>query len=184
VELFVLNNGELKSQGTPQNFKVKPVNEVAPADLKAIASFQEQTSELYRQISGANRKLSEASKKLRFIKTALKETAKASPELFATMNTLDKGLADLRMQLTGDRTRQQMNESTIPSIMSRVGNVIYGHWSTTQLPTETQKRNIKIAESGFKTFQPSSEAFFRDLASYENALENAGAPWTPNRGGE
>jgi photosystem II stability/assembly factor-like uncharacterized protein len=184
VELFVLNNGELKSQGTPQNFKVKPVNEVAPADLKAIASFQEQTSELYRQISGANRKLSEASKKLRFIKTALKETAKASPELFATMNTLDKGLADLRMQLTGDRTRQQMNESTIPSIMSRVGNVIYGHWSTTQLPTETQKRNIKIAESGFKTFQPSSEAFFRDLASYENALENVGAPWTPNRGGE
>ncbi|MEP1096080.1 MAG: glycosyl hydrolase, partial [Cyclobacteriaceae bacterium] len=183
VELFVLNNGELKSQGTPQNFMVKPVNEVASADLKAIASFQLQTNELYRQISGANRKLSEASEKLRFMKAALKETAKASPELFETLNTLNGRLADLRMQLTGDRTRRQMNEATTPSIISRVGQVMNGHWDTTQLPTETQKRNIEIAESGFKTFQESFEAFFKDLAGYEAALESARAPWTPNRGG-
>lgn len=184
VELFVLNNGELQPQGTPQNFKVKPVNKIASADLKAIASFQEQTRELDRQISGANKKLSEASEKLRFMKAALRETAKASPELFETLNTLNGRLTDLRMQLTGDRTRQKMNESTTPSIMSRVGQVIYGHWETTQLPTETQKRNIEIAESGFKTFQTSFEAFFKDLVGYEKALENAGAPWTPGRGGE
>jgi photosystem II stability/assembly factor-like uncharacterized protein len=184
VELFVLNNGELQSQGTPQNFKVKPVNEIAPADLKVIAAFQEKTSDLYRQISGENRNLNEASEKLRFIKAALRETAKASPELFQTFDALNERLADLRMHLTGDRTLQQMNESTVPSIMSRVGQVVNGHWDTTQLPTETQKRNIEIAENGFEAFQMSFEVFFKDMASYEKALENAGAPWTPYRGGE
>lgn len=184
VELFVLGNGELKSQGTPQQFKVKPVHEVAPADLKAIASFQEKTSELYRQMAGASRKLSEANEKLRFMEAALRQTAKASPDLFKTLNTLNGNLVDLRTQLTGDPIRGKMNESTTPSIMSRVGHVVNGHWDTTQLPTETQKRNVEIAEAGFKTFQTSFDAFFKDLVNYEKALESAGAPWTPNRGGE
>jgi hypothetical protein len=180
----VLNNGELKSQGTPQQFKVKPVFEMPTADLKTIASFQEKTSALYRQISGANRKLSEASEKLRYMKAALKQTPKASPALFETLNTLNKSLVDLRTQLTGDPILGQMNEPTTPSIMSRVGHVANGHWDTTQLPTETQKKNIEIAEAGFKTFQTSYGVFSKDLANYEKALENAGAPWTPNRGGE
>lgn len=184
VELFVLDNGELQSQGTPQQFEVKPVTPIAPADLQAIATFQEQTSELYRQIAGASRKMSEASEKLRYMKAALKETAKASPELYATLTTLNGSLADLRRQLTVDRTLRSMNESTTPSIMSRVRQVMNGHWDTTQLPTDTQKRNIEIAERGFEAFQSSFDTFFNDLTNYEKTLENAGAPWTPNRGGE
>jgi photosystem II stability/assembly factor-like uncharacterized protein/uncharacterized coiled-coil protein SlyX len=184
VELFVLNNGQMQSQGAPQSFKVKPVTERVPAELQAIAAFQEKTSELSKQMAGANRKLSEAGEKLRYMKAALKETAKASPELFEILSRLNGSLADLRMQLTGDRTMQQMNESTTPSIMSRVGQVVYGHWDTTQLPTETLKKNIEIAESGFKAFQPNFELFFTELSNYEKALEKAGAPWTPHRGGE
>jgi hypothetical protein len=118
------------------------------------------------------------------MKAALKQTAKASPELFETLNTLNKSLADLRVQLTGDPILEKMNEPITPSIMSRVGHVVNGHWDTTQLPTETQKKNIEIAEASFKTFQTSFDVFFKALASYEKALENAGAPWTPNRGEE
>lgn len=183
VELFILNNGELQSQGAPQQFEVKPVSPISPADLETITSFQQQTGELYRQIAGASRKMSEASEKLRYIKAALKETAKASPEQYAIMSKLNGDLADLRMQLTGDRTLRSMNESTTPSIMSRVRQVMYGHWDTTQLPTETQKNNIAIAKSGFDAFQSDINQFFNELANYETAVAEAGAPWTPNRGG-
>ncbi|MEQ9300098.1 MAG: glycosyl hydrolase [Cyclobacteriaceae bacterium] len=184
VALFVIDNGELKPQGAPQRFEVKPVHPIASADLQAIAAFQEQTSELYRKIAGKSQKMSEASYQLRYINAALKETGKASPELYATLKALRVSLADLRSQLTGDRTPRQWNESTVPSIMSRVRQVMNGHWDTTQLPTATQRRNIEIAEGGFETFQSSFETFFNDLTNYEKTLENAGAPWTPNRRGE
>lgn len=184
VELFVLNDGALKSQGAAQKFNVKPVRAIADADLEVIASFQSETSKLYRQVAGASRKLGEVGEKLRFMNAALKRTAAASPELFETLEKLSGNLADLRMRLTGDRVLGRMNEASTPAIMGRIGQVIYGHWDTTQLPTETMKRNIEIGTSGFNTFQADFKLFIEELSAYEVALERAGAPWTPGRGGE
>ena len=183
AELYVLNNGSLQSQGTPQKFMVKPVIEMSANDLKTTASFNQKTRELSRRISGANRKLGEAGEKLRFMKAALKETAKASPDLFETLVALNNNLTDLRMQLTGDRVLRQMNESSTPSIMNRVGYAMSG-WDTTQMPTETQKQSVEMAESMFNAFQTGFNDFLAKLSTYEIALESAGAPWTPGRDGK
>ncbi|MEQ8575168.1 MAG: glycosyl hydrolase, partial [Fulvivirga sp.] len=180
AELFIVHNGSLQSQGAAQNFMVKPVHNLG-VDFNAVAAFQKKTSDLSREIYNVNKKLSEASEKLTYIKAALLQTPSAAAELFETFNVLNKELSGLRMTLTGDRIRGGMNESTTPSIMSRVGNTAYGHWSTSQLPTETHKHNIEIAEAEFQKFQETSTKFFNDLAGYESALEKAGAPWTPGR---
>ncbi len=150
MELFIVHNGNLVSQGTPKEFQVKPVPTGASGtDFQAVAEFQQITSELGRQISSANSKMREANERLTHLSAALKQTPKASPELFERMDQLNKRLAELRSDLSGDRILRSKDESTAPSISSRVGQVAYGHWDTRQTPTETQKRNIEIASKDF-----------------------------------
>ena len=182
VALYVVHNGLLKAQGAPQTFKVKPVPTTAPnTDFNAIAAFQEKTSELSRQISSAGRKLGEAGNRLRYMKAAILETPKAIPKLFADLNQLQQNLAELQKRLYGDPIRQRLNENSSPSISSRVGNVAYGHWQTTQNPTETHKRNIEIAETDFSKFRGDLATYFNALEEYEATLEAVGAPYTPGR---
>ncbi len=182
VELFIMHKGVLKSQGAPQKFNVKPVPTAASGiDFKAVAAFQQKTSELSRQISSASNKLGEANNRLKHMKVALLETPKATPELFARLNTLKERITVLQTRLTGDPIRQKFNESTVPSIIGRVGEVAYGHWGTRQMPTETQLRNIDIAVTDFGTFKGDLVAYFNALEAYEAALEMVGAPYTPGR---
>ncbi len=115
------------------------------------------------------------------MKAALVETPKATPALFIRLDELEVKLAGLKTRLSGDRVRQRMNESTVPSISSRVGRVAGGHWNTRQTPTETQKRNIEIAQDDFGKFRRDLVVYFNDLSEYEATLEVAGAPWTPGR---
>ena len=182
VALYILHNGRLNKQGESQTFAVKPVaNTVPNTNFNAIAEFQEKTSELLRQISSAGRKLGEASNRIRHIKAALIETPKVTPKLFEDLYDLEQQLAKLRKRLYGDPIRQSLNESSSPSIQSRVGQVAYGHWATRQNPTETHKRNIEIAENDFKTFRKDLIAYLNLFETYEGRLEAAGAPYTPGR---
>lgn len=182
VELFIEHNGKLEAQGTPQSFTVKPVPNAAPGtDFKAVADFQQKTSELMRQISSASRKMSEASERLRHIKAALKQTPKATPEYFAKWNALKAKLTELQMRLSGDPIRRSLNESTVPSISGRVGQIIYGHWNTRQMPTKTYQNNFEIASRDFVQFSKELRTYFQDFEKYEATLEAAGAPYTRGR---
>lgn len=180
VTLYVLHNGELEAQGEPQEFTVKPAFPDVPA-YEDILAFAEETSELSRKVSAAGRQLGEAGEKLRFYRAAFTETPAIPVELFSVWNTLNKELSDLRIALNGDNVVRSKDESTPPSISSRVGNAT-GHWSTTEAPTTTQKRNLEIAVREFADYQPEAAAFFARLADFERKMEQAGAPYTPNRG--
>lgn len=182
VALYIAHRGTLKAYGEPQQFNVKAVPNTSPdADFNAIAEFKEKTSELYRQIMSAGRQLGEARERLRYMKAALLKTPEASPELFADLHQLEQNLAELQKRLYGDPVRRGLNEATAPSINSRVGKVVSGHWETRQNPTDTQKRNIEIAENDFNAFREDLSAYFRALEKYEAALDKAGAPYTPGR---
>ena len=172
----------MEAQGTPREFRVRPVD-TAPAgtDFAAVAEFQQATSELSRRISGARRQLGEADQRLQHMGAALTRTPKATPALFAQVNKLEKDLSELRMRLSGDPALQRMNEATAPSISSRVGEVIYGHWETRQTPTEAFRQNIEIAQRDFEGFLKDLKAYFGEVENLEGSLEKAGAPYTPGR---
>ncbi|MDF1697318.1 MAG: hypothetical protein P1U56_15855, partial [Saprospiraceae bacterium] len=180
VELFVMHNGKLESQGEMQSFQVKPVHNT-DKDYEEVAAFQKKTSDLSRQTSSAGRRLSEARNKLRHIKAALIKTPQASPEMFEQWTKLQTDLAELRTALQGDRIRQSKDESTSPSITNRIGSVIWGHWNTTELPTKTQIQNIELAQSEFEKYKTQETSFFYELALYVHEITDAGAPYTPGR---
>lgn len=182
VELFVEYNGKLEAQGDPQSFNVKPVpGSGEGTDFQAVSKFQQQTSELMREVSGAGRKLSEAGERLRYLKAALTQTPKATQEHFAKWDDLRGKLRALQLRLFGDPIRQNLNESTVPSISNRAGKVAYGHWSTRQTPTKTYEDNLEIARRDFAQFENDLRAYFQELEVYEAGLEAAGAPYTRGR---
>ena len=90
-------------------------------------------------------------------------------------------MAGLQERLTGDQVMQRMNESTVPSIASRVGGVVYGHWETRQPPTATQKEQVEIARREYQGFKGDLRTFMDDLDKVQADLEAAGAPWTPGQ---
>jgi photosystem II stability/assembly factor-like uncharacterized protein len=183
VELFLFSNANMQSLGTPREFNVKAVP-TAPAetDFHAVAAFQHEVRELLRRVAGANVEGGGARERLRHLKAALVETPRATPELFAQMENLNTALNDLHARLSGDEIRQRLDESTVPSIRARVGRVARGHWNTRQMPTETHKRNLEIAENDFNQLRQELSSFLEtDLSRFESDLEAAGAPWTPGR---
>ncbi len=183
VEMYVMTDGKMQMQGDKQEFLVKPVH-TPNADYATVAAFQLKTSQLSRKTSSAGRQLGEAGNKLRHIKAALANTPDASAELFEKHAELSKQLFDLQTILSGDNIRSGKDESISPSIMNRIGGVIWGHWNTTQSPTETQKKSIALSESEFEKYSKEAAIYLNDLKAYEMAIEKAGAPYTPGRGME
>ncbi|MEM6378783.1 MAG: glycosyl hydrolase, partial [Bacteroidota bacterium] len=182
VELYILNEGVLESQGDVQFFTIKPVpNGVAGTDYEEVAAFQKETSDLMRQISSAGRKISEANNRLRYLSVAIKQTPDSEEKHFKALDNLQKEVKALELRLWGDPIRSQFSESIQPGINGRVGQVAYGHWETRQAPTATFKRNLEIAQNDFQAFSSDLKSYLKSLEDFEAALEAAGAPFTPGR---
>jgi len=182
AQLYLVENGQLKAQGSAQEFEVKPIPQAkAGIDYAQYAAFTQKTAELARKLGGAGNKLGEAGDKLRHIEAALVQTPSLSPEFFGQLKTLKNELSGLRESLYGDPIRSAKNETTAPSAGGRIWGVISGHWGTTQLPTQTQQQSVELAGQELGNIIGELKAFETRLASFEDALVKAGAPYTPGR---
>ncbi|MDM9630684.1 WD40/YVTN/BNR-like repeat-containing protein [Robiginitalea aurantiaca] len=180
--LYILHDGKLTAQGSPKEFRVRPLpGDDSNTDFEAISAFQQSTGVLSREISASRRSLSEAGRRLNYMEAALPRTTRATSAHFEQLNALEDRMAGLQERLTGDQVMQRMNESTVPSIASRVGGVVYGHWETRQPPTATQKEQVEIARREYQGFKGDLRTFMDDLDKFQADLEAAGAPWTPGQ---
>ncbi len=187
VRMVLVSSEGVEELGSAQSFTVKPVpNLPSGTDLVAVAAFQHETSELSRRAGAARGELGRIRDRLRYMRAALVQTPSADRGLFVELDALDGSVAALALRLQGDPIRGSLNESSVPSISARVGNVIGGHWSTRQTPTATQRSNVEIAGRDLTAFERDLNALIEgDLMRVEEALAAAGAPWTPGarRGG-
>ncbi len=181
AELIIENNGKLIPQGAAQSFQVKPIPSLQKVNFNQVATFQRETRELLLQISGIGQQLSEANERLRFIKAALTQTPKAGESHFTKWSQLNGDLIDLRTALYGDPAKGRLDESRHPGIAGRVGTVAYSHWGTTNLPTDTMKEQVRIAEDDLEGFSDDLKAYLEALATYEAELTALGAPYTRGR---
>ncbi|ADR20372.1 hypothetical protein MATR_20090 [Marivirga tractuosa] len=182
AQLYVIEDGELKVQGEPQQFMVKPTPAVkADINYEELAAFTQKTADLSKRVRAAGNKLGEISNQLKHMEEALVQTSDLDPELFEQLKSLKITTASLREALYGNAIRSSKDEPNEPHVSSRIGSVMYGHWNTTQLPTETQKKSIELAAKELEQFYESFQTFSSELSSFEKALQKAGAPYTPGR---
>jgi hypothetical protein len=182
AQLYLVDNGQLRPQGTAQSFRVKPTPQVkADINYEQFAAFTQKTADLARKAGAAGGKLGEAANRLRHIEAALVQTPSLEPAFFEQLKTLNNRLAGLRESLYGDPIRSAKNESTAPSAAGKIWSVISGHWGTTQLPTATQQRTIDLAGQELGKLAEDYATFEDELTAFETALVRAGAPYTPGR---
>ncbi|HSR50307.1 MAG TPA: glycosyl hydrolase [Acidobacteriota bacterium] len=183
AQLAVLSDGDLRPLGQEQSIEVEYLDHhsLPAGDRDEILAFQLQTWELVRDAAGAAEALEDAVRRLRFMRQSVLDTPGAPSSLLVRIRSARLRAADLQEDLTGDLVRPRYNEPSAPSILGRAQSVAEGHWYTTVEPTQTQRRSIRIASQAFAGVREELTRLHEELGSLEEALQAAGAPYTPGR---
>jgi len=100
-------------------------------------------------VRGTSNKAGEVLGQLGEIRSALKQSSRATAQLIDTARTLELKLQTLRRRLTGGTVKAGHNEPDQISIMSRAYSAASGMRSTYG-PTATQRQDYEIAQSEFE----------------------------------
>lgn len=167
-----------------ENFtvSVEGLNQMQPADRKALVEFQQKVVRLQRAVSGTMEMANSVRTQLGAIKKALLETPTADLKLRETASSLEGRLNEILRQLRGDNTRRSRSESSPVSINERVGNIVEDERMSTSKPTQTHLDAYAIAGEDFSRELAKFRTLVEtDLMNLEKAMEAASAPWTPGR---
>lgn len=184
VTMSISIDGLLKEVAGPVEFEAKVLNNVTlPAnDRIELVAFQNKVNDLNRAVNGAIEVSSDLKSKIEIIKTAIKQTQNAPQSLIDEANTIADENTILYRKLVNDEVLSKRNEPTYPSISARVGEVVYGMWSSTSTPTNSYKQNYQIASEEFKPVLDSLKRLVEiDLMNLESEMNKLNSPWTPGR---
>jgi hypothetical protein len=177
AQLIAVTREQVLPLGETQPFNVKPVHEVLPgSDYGEVARYQQETSELLRDIMKTAAVLDQKLELLSKMKAAAMAAPRAEPTLFLDLDRLVAELTRFKTRLSGDPIRRGLSESTSPSIQGRAYNAA-NTWRTTQAATSTQRSDFAQAQSDFAALSDELDALLRDeLERLKQELVNAGAP--------
>jgi photosystem II stability/assembly factor-like uncharacterized protein len=184
VELAVVEGSSLRRIGERQEFDVEVLDNFAipGQDREAVLAFERETAELLRRAMGARNRWRDANGKIEYLVKAFYETPEAPASILERIRAFERGMAEVRIKLLGDRERGRLNEPSVPSVVNRVRTITSGHWRTRYGPTGTNRESLRIAEQVFGDVLVELKRLVEtELPGIERALEDAGAPWTPGR---
>jgi hypothetical protein len=168
----------------PVGFAAVPlgITTLPAADRNALVAFQSQVADLQRAALGASRVVDDVKGRIALIKKALHDAPSAPASLRTDALAVEAKANGIVRALRGDATLSSRNEGTPPSIMDRINELTGDLWSTTSAPTKTHLRGYEIAGEEFAPLLAGLKTLVNeDLKRLENAMEAAGAPWTPGR---
>ncbi|MCK6448916.1 MAG: glycosyl hydrolase [Planctomycetes bacterium] len=168
----------------PVTFEVVPLNlaKLPAADRAAALAFQHDVTELRRAVRAASETLDDAVGRVKLARVALRDAPKLDLALAAKLQALDERLSALKLELTGDDTLASRNRAAPLSIRERVEAVTDSQLTTSSAPTQTERDAYRWAGEAFgRVLGDLTQVFERDLRAVEDALERAGAPWSPGR---
>ncbi len=176
-------DGVVTPLGEPQKFSVYVLGSspLQAKDRPAMVAFQRKAAELQRVAVGTLRFAGSVEERLRAMHKALEHTPAAPANLQQEARRLSLELEKIQIALRGDRFLGRLQEPTVPGVIQRVGFVFFGGEST-QDPTGAQQEQLRIAADEFRGAHERLKGLVEtDLKKLEEAMERAGAPWTPGR---
>jgi photosystem II stability/assembly factor-like uncharacterized protein len=174
--------GKVTPLGEPREFKVVlEGQDLAHKDVrKDLYEFQQKVLRLQRAVSGTLETANDLAKRLERIKDTLDHTPAVDARWKDFARDLEKRNREILRALRGDVALRAREENTPPSISERVGYIVGSHYSSLARPTQTQRDSYDIASADFKTTLGSLRTLIEtDLRRLQEALHEAGAPWTP-----
>jgi photosystem II stability/assembly factor-like uncharacterized protein len=150
-------------------------------DKAATEAFSDQVAEFARVLSAADSYREELADKLKYLKVALLESPKSSLTTHTELRRIENILKDIQVKINGDATLTKREFEALPGIASRIGNIEYYLWHSSQAPTQSNKQSLELAKKQFEPVQAELKAVGEDLKKLETQLEKEGAPYTPGR---
>lgn len=185
AQLSTIIDGAWQDIGEAVAFEVRDLAQgtfsVAGAQRQEKYEFDRKAAALMRAVEGASRLIGDADQRLALLRRAAADTPGASPEVFASLESLRRRLGDMRTALQGDGTLSRRYVAQGQNIRGRVAFVVYDSAGSTQPITGTQREQFDLASAEFESLLALLAAFDADLAAFEKTMEAAGAPWTPGR---
>lgn len=182
VTLMRETDGERTEIGDPQSFEVERLSEGAlegsPDD--EVVAFWERLASMQRSVSAANAAINVTRFRLERLQSALFRTRTAPGELDDQYEALRQRLFEIEEDLGGNQSSNGQYGSEPATVSSRLGFAQLGTSLSTYGPNPAHRRQLDIAENEFGDIRERLDTLIEDdVPAFEEALAEAGAPWTP-----
>ena len=167
----------------PQSFKCIPLNNatLVTKDKKGYDDFSKKVTDLRRVAGGVGQYFGDLNNRLKMIKLAVVDAPKVSLETHNQIYQLEKRLETVSRTLNGDASLARREFETTPSVNNRIFSIQGDLWNSTNAPSNSQKASYDIASKQMSGIVSDLKAINIEVEKIENALEKAGAPYTPGR---
>ena len=166
----------------PRTFNVRELS-LSPEtvdDRRALLSFQQQASELFRRVAGTVRTAEEFGSRLDALDAALLQSTIDKGDLQGRLADLRAELARVSVLLVGDRTIQSRQEAVPWSLQRRASNLL-NNWNTQSPTTGTDRKAYDIASAEYAEVSRRIRSLQQRLEAIETEMNDSGAPWTHGR---
>jgi len=178
-------DGQITDLAGPVPFEVVRLREGAlPGSTpEQTVEFLDRVREAVRAVTGAEKAITAAFKRMAIMKTALdRSNADPAGELDTALRALESRLYEAEYDLVGNRSRKKIGEATVRSVLDRLQVATIGVVSSTYGPTATHRRSLELAERQFAEVRETLSTILDvELPELENEMDAAGVPWTPGR---
>jgi len=167
----------------PQGFTLKPLGRSPEAaeDREQLAASHALIADMVTKVSSAGRKAGELSERIRYVEAAFDRVPSITNEERERLMAARAKLADARVVLYGDSTRTSRNEPAPMGLSSRVNNVRWATWGSQAPVGKGHLDQMEIAAKQYADVKGELESVDESLAGLEKMLDEAGAPYSPNR---
>jgi hypothetical protein len=175
-------NGVFTPISEAQPFQVVAIDS-APGRRIASLADQQGIAELERSVLGLDQVVHEALSRMALFNRAIDETPTADTSLQHRARVMIDRLKDAEELLNGDPTATTRNETSPPSLLSRLGGAIGSNWGgTLEAPNAAQRAELDLVRGRLTAIQTQINQLINvDLRALEQSAEQAGVPWTSGR---
>jgi photosystem II stability/assembly factor-like uncharacterized protein len=186
ARLYSRIDGAIAPLGAPMTFAVVDAD---PPGLRrnqrtaAVLATELRNAELERSALGVAAYLNDLDGRLRFLRRAIDESARADSALVSRVRSLQTKLLDVQERLNGDPTRGRRNESSPTGLLGRLQIALgQSRGSTLEAPTPAQQAQLDIVRAALSGILAEVRQLADvDVRAVETAAEAAGIPWTAGR---
>ncbi|MFO7613203.1 MAG: hypothetical protein R6W71_01030 [Bacteroidales bacterium] len=173
-------DGKVTHLSGPVSFEVKQLRESAlkGSSREEITEYNKEVEQMEQAVRALTITMGHATKRVSAMRVALSMTAIVPGELESQLHDLNQELLALDEHLNGNRSRQEVGESSPPTVRSRLRVAAQGFASPLYGPTVTQKQNLELARNAYRDVREKMMLISdQRIPSLEKALVEAGAPW-------
>lgn len=179
VSLYLSKDGQLSQLGKSQSFELNWLqnNTLQAENHDELLAFQREAEQVRRKVNALENYKDNLDKKIDKLKASARNTPGVSLSVLDSLRTLEYRMADIEIQISGDRSLAKRDFETPPSLTDRMGSVAWNSFNSTSAPTGSQRENLKIVKEEYQEILGLVKSVDQRVKAIQEQLVEAGAPY-------